>query len=162
MKNTIKENFSIISNKLINDSRISAGAKGIACYLLSKSEDWQFYMLDIKQHFKESLGQIKKYIKELEEIGFLKRTRTTTIKNGRNTFIWVYDFSIDYIYIDLNCIDTKSIDTKSIDTISIDTKDNDILIYNITNTKITNTNIKGESEEKNNQQETPEFGEINI
>ena len=61
--NFIKKNFSIISNKLINEEKLSAGAKGVACYLLSKPENWQFYLIDIKSNMKDSLSAIKKIYK---------------------------------------------------------------------------------------------------
>ena len=95
MKNIIKNNFSIISNKLIEDCNLSAGAKGVACYLLSKSEDWQFYMSDIQEHFNDTKGKIQKYIKELEDIGFLKRVR---VKDKFGRFLKMdYIFNNDYI-----------------------------------------------------------------
>ena len=48
MKNIIKEKFSIITNNIVNDDRISFGAKGVACYLLSKPDGWQFYLIEIE------------------------------------------------------------------------------------------------------------------
>ena len=94
MKNIIKEKFSIITNNIVNDDRISFGAKGVACYLLSKPDGWQFYLIDIQNHSNESLLKVKKYIKELESIGFLIRIK---IKNDKGQFIGLeYRFNLEY------------------------------------------------------------------
>ena len=94
MKNKIKENFSIITNNIVNETRISFGAKGVACYLLSKPDGWKFYLNDIQSHSNESLFKVKKYIKELEEIGFLIRTK---VKNDKGQFVGLeYSFNLDY------------------------------------------------------------------
>lgn len=140
MANIIKKNFTIISNNIINCKDLSYGAKGVACYLLSKDniEDWNYRLDDIKNHSNESLYAIKKYIKELEEIGFLKRERTTKVINGKNVFNWIYDFNEDFI-LNKNCIISNSNDANSIDTNSINTNSSDIYIQNNNNTEYNNT-----------------------
>ena len=98
MENKIKDNFSIITNNIINDERISFGAKGVACYLLSKPNGWNFYLYDIQKHSNESILKVKKYIKELELIGFLVRVK---IKNEKGQFIGLdYKFNLDYLETD--------------------------------------------------------------
>lgn len=94
MENRIRDNFSIITNNIVNDERISFGAKGVACYLLSKPVGWQFYLADIQNHSNESILKVKKYIKELETIGFLVRIK---LKNDKGQFIGLdYKFNLDY------------------------------------------------------------------
>ena len=34
-------NYSVINNTVLNDDRVSWEAKGMACYLLSKPDDWR-------------------------------------------------------------------------------------------------------------------------
>lgn len=94
MENKIRDNFSIITNNIVNDDKISFGAKGVACYLLSKPENWKFYLSDIQRHSNEGLVKIKKYIKELEDIGFLFRDK---VKNEKGQFIGLeYKFNLNY------------------------------------------------------------------
>lgn len=93
MRNNLKQNFSIIINDLINDSRLTAGAKGVACYLLSKPDGWKFYMEEIVSNFNESYSKIKKYIEELEDIGFLERVKR---KNEKGQFFYDYNINENY------------------------------------------------------------------
>lgn len=146
---SIQKHFTIVSNKIINDSSLSAGAKGVACYLMSKEglEDWNYRMIDIQNHFKESIYAIRKFIKELETVGFLKRTLSNKIINGRNSFNWEYEFNEDYIFNkkeDSNSINNNCINENCILSNSTDTKNKDILILNNTNTEYTNKEINKE------------------
>ena len=97
MENKLRDNFSIITNNIVNDERLSFGAKGVACYLLSKPIGWQFYLTDIQNHSNEGLYSVKNYIKELEDIGFLERIK---IKNEKGQFVGLdYKFNLNYIII---------------------------------------------------------------
>lgn len=89
IKNVIKANFSIIVNAIVNDPSLSAGAKGVYCYLASKPNDWQFYIEDIAKHFSDSPAKIKRFIKELETTGWLVR-RTEARKGQGKGFDWVW------------------------------------------------------------------------
>ena len=61
-----KINFTQVSNIIINDKNLSAGAKGVFMYLMSKPDGWKYYIDEIVSNFNESKYAIKKYIKELE------------------------------------------------------------------------------------------------
>lgn len=136
--NYIKDNFSIISNKIINDCNLSYGAKGVACYLLSKDniDNWKYYMKDIQNHSNETMSKIKKYIKELEEIGFLTRVKT---KNEQGKFDGLkYIFNVDYLFDDLK---DRQLENRQLENATVG-KTSDIIINNINNTKITNNECK--------------------
>jgi hypothetical protein len=68
-----KINFTQVSNIIINDKNLSAGAKGVFMYLMSKPDGWKYYIDEIVSNFNESKYAIKKYIKELELNGYLLR-----------------------------------------------------------------------------------------
>jgi hypothetical protein len=68
-----KINFTQVSNIIINDKNLSAGAKGVFMYLMSKPDGWKYYIDEIVSNFHESKYAIKKYIKELELNGYLLR-----------------------------------------------------------------------------------------
>lgn len=82
-----KGNFTQIHKDLINDKNLSPAAKGIMLYLLSQCDEWQFYELDIKNHFSVNLEQIRKGIKELVDYGLLIRTKM----HIKGKFVYEYE-----------------------------------------------------------------------
>ena len=87
--NEIKQKLSgytAIPNELIYDSRLSANAKGLYCYLASRPDDWQFFMEEIQSHFPKG---IKSAIKELESTYWLVRKREPIKGHGKG-FCWVW------------------------------------------------------------------------
>lgn len=77
--NTIlkKENipFTQIPNVIIYDEKLSAQAKGVACYLFSRPDGWRFNYIEIASHFTNSEDTIRKLLLELEEAGYLTREK---------------------------------------------------------------------------------------
>lgn len=77
--NTIlkKENipFTQVPNVIIYDEKLSAQAKGVACYLFSRPDGWHFNYIEIASHFKNSEDTIRKLLKELEKAGYLTREK---------------------------------------------------------------------------------------
>ena len=77
--NTIlkKENipFTQIPNVIIYDEKLSAQAKGVACYLFSRPDGWHFNYIEIASHFKNSEDTIRKFLLELEDAGYLTREK---------------------------------------------------------------------------------------
>ena len=45
-----KKRFSIIDNRVIEDKRLTWGARGLLEYMLSKPDDWKFYMSELITH----------------------------------------------------------------------------------------------------------------
>jgi hypothetical protein len=73
MKNRQKGKFTIVSNDVIMDKRLSAKAKGVYVYLHSRREDWQFYEAEMVRHFNDGKHSISSAIKELIECKYLLR-----------------------------------------------------------------------------------------
>lgn len=71
-----EDNFTIISNELIGNPNLSAKAKGVLIYLLSKPADWEVYAQEIEQHFKEKIDAIYTALTELEKQGYIVREQT--------------------------------------------------------------------------------------
>lgn len=82
-------NFTQIANDLLNDSRISAKAKGIYSYIFSKPDNWDFSIERIQDDFTDGVKALSSGIKELEKYGYLKREKQS---NGRNIY-FVYQTS---------------------------------------------------------------------
>lgn len=68
-------NFTIISNTIILDERLSWKAKGIYLYAMSRPANWTFYLCDIVNHSTDGRDAVNSGLKELETFGYLIRTK---------------------------------------------------------------------------------------
>lgn len=67
--------WTAINNTVLNDERLSWRAKGIAAYLLTKPDDWRIDHTHLWHVGKEGRDAVLAAMKELEENGYLVRTR---------------------------------------------------------------------------------------
>ena len=77
-KNTIfrvhkSENYTVIHNSVIKNSRLSWKARGILTYLLSLPNDWKINMNDLKKRATDGINSLTTGVKELEKAGYIKR-----------------------------------------------------------------------------------------
>lgn len=72
---TIKESgdFVIVHKTFVFDQRLSAKAKGILLYFLSRPDDWQIYTSEVVKHMSDGQKSINNGIKELIECGYVHR-----------------------------------------------------------------------------------------
>ena len=77
-------NFTTVANEFICDPRLSAKAKGILLYLLSKPDDWETKLVDIVNHMADGLDSIRSGIKELKNRGHIIQ-RSVRDEKGRIT-----------------------------------------------------------------------------
>ena len=84
--------FTIIDNDIINDPRMHLKALGLFAYMWSKPDDWQFYISEIATHFKDGESAVSSAIKELMELGYLRRTQNR--KDGKFS---TYDYVLQEI-----------------------------------------------------------------
>ena len=78
-----KERFSIIDNRVIEDKRISWGARGLLEYMLSKPDDWKFYMSELISHSdKDGRDKTYGYMDELKKYGYVTRKQKRN-NNGK-------------------------------------------------------------------------------
>ena len=68
-------NFVTVNKEFIHNDNLSWKAKGILLYLLSRPDDWQVYETELQKHAADGKDSLKSGIKELEEIGYIKRDR---------------------------------------------------------------------------------------
>ncbi len=80
--------FIQVHKGIADDRNLSALAKGILLYILSKSDDWQFYETEIKAHFTDSIKIIRKGIQELIDKGYIERAK---FRNSKGQFLYSYD-----------------------------------------------------------------------
>lgn len=95
-QNTLRRpvfSFSSIPNGIILDSNLSAKAKGIFVYFLSRPDGWKFYASEIVKHFTDGKDSIRSGIKELCDKGYLRVFR---FKNEQGQFNgWVYEILLN-------------------------------------------------------------------
>lgn len=84
--------FTIVDNDVINDERMHLKALGLFVYMWSKPDDWQFYISEIATHFKDGESAVSSAMKELMELGYLKRTQNR--KEGKFS---TYDYVLQEI-----------------------------------------------------------------
>ena len=69
------EHFTIISNEIYRNPKISARAKGVHSFAMTCADEWEFSLRGLAEMFKEGRGAIAKALQELEAWGYLTRTQ---------------------------------------------------------------------------------------
>lgn len=75
IKKVYDSSYMVISNHIFEDPNITLKAKGLFGYLWSKPDDWDFFVTEIVKHFKGGRDQAMKALEELEQAGYLLRSR---------------------------------------------------------------------------------------
>lgn len=91
-----KYNFSMIPNSVIQNKELSLKAKGLYTLIQSLiTRDNDMYKWHIMQQCNEGKKAFNSAWEELKEHGFLKITRKSCVKSGRNKFFYEYEL-LDY------------------------------------------------------------------
>lgn len=64
-------NYQNIPRELIFDSSLSDRARFVFCFMVSKPDDWQFFLEPMAKEIGYSVETLRKYIKELVESGWI-------------------------------------------------------------------------------------------
>jgi len=88
----IKEKFGQTPNSLLNNKKISLKAKGLYGYIQSKPNGWDFSVRNIASQLKEGTSAINAGLKELENHGYLERSKYQNKKTG----YWDIDYKLNY------------------------------------------------------------------
>jgi hypothetical protein len=65
------KNYQTIPRELIFDSSLSDRARFVFCFMVSKPDDWQFFLEPMAKELGYSVETLRKYIKELVESGWI-------------------------------------------------------------------------------------------
>lgn len=85
-------NFTILSNAVINDERLSFRARGILTWLLSKPDDWHTRSESIAaQSPKEGRDAVRSALRELADLGYLVREKIQDERGRWSTIQTVYE-----------------------------------------------------------------------
>lgn len=74
------KDFSIVSNVLLRDKRLSLRARGLLVFMLSLSDTWEYSITGLANATGESTGKVSSCLKELEKFGYLTRERIRNAK----------------------------------------------------------------------------------
>ena len=75
LKNSEYKNFTAVPNVLINNISMSCQARFLYIYMLSKPNNWKFYLNDLSKSLGMSIDTLRKYMKELIEQGWITRNK---------------------------------------------------------------------------------------
>lgn len=83
--------FTVLSNEIIRDRRLSWRARGILIYLLSMPDDWRTTTAHLTSVGQEGRDSIRGALSELEMIGYLIRQKHQDDRGRWSTATYVYD-----------------------------------------------------------------------
>jgi hypothetical protein len=84
-------NYTIIKNETLRNNSLSFRARGIHAYLLSMPDNWRTSALQMSRQGQEGRDAILKALQELEDAGFVKRTKSQDPRGRWHSEIIVYD-----------------------------------------------------------------------
>lgn len=85
------KNYSSINNTVLRDERLSWRARGIAAYLLTMPDDWEINHDHLWKHGIEGRDAVLNAMRELEEVGYLVRTKTQDKRGKFQTTVTLHE-----------------------------------------------------------------------
>lgn len=153
------KNFTIINNHILRNKDASLKAKGLLVWMLSCDDDWNFSLSGMLQCLKEKEDAITNTLNELENLGYLKRTKLMpesytnergekVVVRSRIEFIYdIFEQPVEILHTGFQSVEFQEVDSQSTE-----------------NPAQRNTNIKEElkyiKEELNNKEPEPALSEI--
>lgn len=132
--------YTVMSNYHLRDKRMKLKTKGLLSMMLSLPDDWDYSVAGLVALVKDGKDSVQRAIRELEELGYLKRTQET---NELGQFAG-YKYDVYEVPQEENPSEVKPSEEKLL------TGKQSQLNTNISITKELNTNIKDIVEYLNN------------
>lgn len=76
LKNKTQKNFTMISNSVLRDKDLSMKDRGVLCTICSLPDGWEFSIAGLSSIVPDGVDAIRKSIFNLEELGYMERTKT--------------------------------------------------------------------------------------
>lgn len=87
--------FTVVRNEVLQDKRMSFRARGILSSILSRPDNWRCSADDLANAGLEGRDAILTALKELEDHGYLVRSKSQNEKGHWISFSTVYDWPVD-------------------------------------------------------------------
>ena len=88
----LQKNFTIADNRIMQNNRLSFEARGLYFYMLSLPDGWEFSEARIAKNGGIGLDKCKRILKELFEIGLIKREFKHNEKGYKKSTYTLFDF----------------------------------------------------------------------
>lgn len=85
------ENYTIISNEIIGDARLSWKARGLLIFILSKPDGWRTHAAGLAAYGVDGKDSILSGLKELEIAGYIRRVKERRPDGTMTTHTIVFD-----------------------------------------------------------------------
>lgn len=79
-RNETRERYTVVDNSILKNKQLSLVARGMLTTLLSLPDNWEFSEEGLTKILLDKKPTIKKALKELESLGYLKRTRIRDVQ----------------------------------------------------------------------------------
>lgn len=83
--------FTVVPNRIIEDSRLSWRARGMLIYLLSKPDDWECRTAHLAKVAPEGIHAVRAILQELEHARYVTRYRWQDPRGHHRMMTTVYD-----------------------------------------------------------------------
>ncbi len=77
------QNFTVVSNSILQSKKMSFEAKGILCYILSLPDDWILHTTKLMSDFNIGRHMLNRCFSEIEEAGYMAKLGMVKGKGGR-------------------------------------------------------------------------------
>lgn len=96
IKTAKRENFTVVNNEYLQDTRLSWKAKGLITYVMSLPDDWKLNINDLVNRSEDGRNSLTSGINELVEFGYCRKQR---IKGEHGRFVgYIYEISDKAIF----------------------------------------------------------------
>lgn len=82
-------NYTNTDNTLVRDDSLHWGPRGLFNYMWSQADGWQFYVKELVKHSPGGETELRNYLNELEEHGYLERTPRHDDKGKFGGMNWI-------------------------------------------------------------------------
>lgn len=97
-KTMLTQDFTVLPNAMLRDTRLSFRARGLLAMMLSNSDDWETNFTWMCKQVPDDLdgegpGAIRLAIKELEYLGYLNKVKEKNEGGQFDTVVWIWSDS---------------------------------------------------------------------
>ena len=75
LRNSTQDGYSVITNNIFRDSRLSLKTRGLLCTMLSLPDGWEFSEKGLAAIIPDRMSSTRTGLTQLEETGYLVRVR---------------------------------------------------------------------------------------